>query len=139
MNNFTCDKCNGDGYVYTYQGGDYKIKTICDKCWGEKFLDWIENILGKKVEHGTNNILIGQYAGYSLALGRGNIIIGFKAGYYLTHGSNNIIIGNYAGQDLTVESNRIVIGNEPSFDLFNEEEAKEALSGYPIGPLLLGM
>jgi len=46
MNKFKCDKCDGKGHFQPYNMIVYQ-KQVCDKCWGEKELDWIENIVGK--------------------------------------------------------------------------------------------
>lgn len=54
-----CSKCNGEGIIYnelstkgnkkgTSFYDDYHIQ-ICPKCQGHKKLDWIENIVGKKI------------------------------------------------------------------------------------------
>lgn len=39
-----CTKCNGEGII------EDKIFNICDKCFGDKEIDWIENIVGKKLK-----------------------------------------------------------------------------------------
>lgn len=77
---YTCSKCNGKGYIietYEFRLGADKIslseskwqkgskKLRCDKCWGHKKLDWIENITGKKKEnHYRENGLNFQYDGH---------------------------------------------------------------------------
>lgn len=53
-----CDKCNGSGKVVMYDldgkvvmlDADIPLEVICTKCRGEGKLDWVENVLGKKVE-----------------------------------------------------------------------------------------
>jgi len=42
-----CSKCNGSGY--TQDNSDFNRYNICNKCYGEGKLDWIDNILGKIV------------------------------------------------------------------------------------------
>jgi len=41
-----CDKCDGKGSLDV----DSKTLKICPKCLGDKKVDWIENIMGKKSE-----------------------------------------------------------------------------------------
>ena len=40
-----CDKCGGRGL---YPLSETYEKERCDKCWGEKKLDWIERAMGKQ-------------------------------------------------------------------------------------------
>ena len=40
-----CDKCGGRGI---YPLSETYEKERCDKCWGEKKLDWIERAMGKQ-------------------------------------------------------------------------------------------
>jgi hypothetical protein len=45
-----CDKCNGLGYITVREINSSASGSIgcrlCDRCYGKKELDWIENILG---------------------------------------------------------------------------------------------
>jgi hypothetical protein len=43
-----CPKCKGKGETYNLQN-DWGVKwQMCDRCWGEGKLDWIEMAMGKK-------------------------------------------------------------------------------------------
>ncbi len=84
-----CDKCNGKN------AGSYDI--VCTKCHGSGKLDWIENIVGKKLEESNvidNCISFGEAHPQNPKQGRlyYNISDGFL---YMYDGSNW----------LTVESN----------------------------------
>jgi len=40
-----CDKCNGKGYIGYHNKKDKSYDTVtCTKCYGQKELDWLENI-----------------------------------------------------------------------------------------------
>ena len=49
-----CDRCDGTGVVYTSKSIRYirnsesKHVKVCPKCLGEKKLDWVEVVTGKK-------------------------------------------------------------------------------------------
>ena len=48
----TCPRCQGDGKTYYSYMNDMKIyraAEICTKCDGHGYLDWIENIVGKRL------------------------------------------------------------------------------------------
>jgi DnaJ-class molecular chaperone len=38
-----CQTCNGIGY---WESEDKMIKQLCPKCYGQKEVDWIEEVLG---------------------------------------------------------------------------------------------
>jgi DnaJ-class molecular chaperone len=38
-----CDKCGGEGTIYKH---NIYMNKPCDKCFGKKELDWVENIVG---------------------------------------------------------------------------------------------
>lgn len=42
-----CDRCNGTGNFPVSDDG--QNCAICSKCWGEGKVDWIENIMGRKI------------------------------------------------------------------------------------------
>ena len=51
MEEYICDKCNGDGYIQFYEpenglSGTFH-KSFCPKCFGDGKLNWIENLFGK--------------------------------------------------------------------------------------------
>lgn len=50
MEKFECDKCKGKGdlgiTLQTESG--HNLVELCDKCDGNGYLDWIENVRGKK-------------------------------------------------------------------------------------------
>jgi DnaJ-class molecular chaperone len=60
MSDTKCDKCNGSGYqkdeykvtMNTPSGGEYTMgySRTCLKCHGTGKLDWIETVVGKKIE-----------------------------------------------------------------------------------------
>jgi len=56
-----CDRCNGSGY--DPKGDDSQFfRIICQKCQGEKKVDWISNITGiKEKELPPGNIYTQQY------------------------------------------------------------------------------
>jgi len=52
-----CYQCKGTGYeleINDYPYG-YRIHPPCSKCNGDGKLDWIENIVGKKIPNPTMN------------------------------------------------------------------------------------
>ena len=42
-----CNKCLGEGEILPY--GDHFGVEICPKCLGVGKLDWVENVVGKKI------------------------------------------------------------------------------------------
>jgi len=46
----SCSKCNGEGWLPPGKDDDENvIKVICPKCHGHKKVDWVENVVGKKI------------------------------------------------------------------------------------------
>lgn len=50
MEKFECDKCKGRGDLGVVQQTEdgHNLVELCDKCDGNGYLDWIENVRGKK-------------------------------------------------------------------------------------------
>ena len=58
-----CDKCNGTGNIL--EDNNIDIYDKCNKCYGKKDLDWIENIVGVDEYWRWNQVLIyGSNPGY---------------------------------------------------------------------------
>lgn len=93
---FKCDKCDGKGYFPPYISSIEVGQKLCDKCWGEKELDWIENIVGKPCPWKKyENIIVGNKAGLNIMTGHKNIAIGYKS--LSIKENNNVMIGYKAG------------------------------------------
>lgn len=45
---FPCKSCNGKGLVETKSKGSKSLQSTCYDCDGTGYVDWIENIVGKK-------------------------------------------------------------------------------------------
>ena len=59
---------------------------------------------------GTDNVAIGQYAGYRLTTGYSNVALGYNTGSSTTSGCNNVAIGNAAGSSVSSQNNTVNIG-----------------------------
>ena len=59
---------------------------------------------------GTDNIVIGYYAGNNLTLATHNIVIGYYAGNDITEADNNILIGRLAGDIINTGGDNVIIG-----------------------------
>jgi len=50
MEEYICDVCNGTGKIFDELDKSGSVSwTICNKCQGEKKLNWLENIFGVEV------------------------------------------------------------------------------------------
>ena len=73
--------------------------------------------MGEANQFASQNIVIGNYAGYNLSGGIGrNVLIGNYAANYTTTGVNNVCVGDEAGQVLTTGSNNTLIGKDAGSD-----------------------
>ena len=59
---------------------------------------------------GTDNSILGAFAGFDLTTGHSNVLMGRDAGENLTSGYQNIIIGHRAGETATGLQNAVIIG-----------------------------
>lgn len=76
-----------------------------------------ERSMGEANQFASQNIVIGNYAGYNLSGGTGrNVLIGNYAANYTTTGVNNVCVGDEAGQVLTTGSNNTLIGKDAGSD-----------------------
>ena len=78
-----CTKCHGTGKITDKFG----VVFACDKCWGKKQLDWIEQLMGVSLLQCQNqNIAIGYQTLYKKTTGSYNTAIGYKAGHNFSNG-----------------------------------------------------
>jgi len=57
LNKTICEKCKGIGFINLKQKN---VIIKCTKCLGDGYLDWIENITGKKNSINNNHIHYGK-------------------------------------------------------------------------------
>lgn len=48
-----CDMCNGTGNFPVSDNGENC--AICSKCWGKGSVDWIENVMGRKMSFSSSS------------------------------------------------------------------------------------
>jgi hypothetical protein len=77
---------------------------------------------GAVVLSGTDNVLMGPYAGYQLTTGSYNVLIGSgnqqnSTGHSLTSGSGNMIFGYQTAPQLSTGDHNLIMGKETAFNL----------------------
>jgi hypothetical protein len=77
---------------------------------------------GAVVLSGTDNVLMGPYAGYQLTTGSYNVLIGSgnqlnSTGHSLTSGSGNMIFGYQTAPQLQSGNHNLIMGKETAFNL----------------------
>ena len=77
---------------------------------------------GAVVLSGTDNVLMGPYAGYQLTTGSYNVLIGSgnqlnSTGHSLTSGSGNMIFGYQTAPQLMSGNHNLIMGKETAFNL----------------------
>lgn len=77
---------------------------------------------GAVVLSGTDNVLMGAYAGFQLTTGSYNVLIGsgnqvYSTGHSLTSGSGNMIFGYQTAPQLQAGDHNLIMGKDTAFNL----------------------
>ena len=72
-----------------------------------------------KENNSYNNVLMGDFSGYSIMNGYKNIMIGYESGRNCDS-NENVLIGNKSGYHITSGLNNLCIGNKSGINLLNE-------------------
>lgn len=72
-----------------------------------------------KENNSYNNVLMGDYSGYSLMNGNKNIMIGYDSGRNCDS-NENVLVGNKSGYYISNGSNNLCLGHKSGINIFNE-------------------
>ena len=63
-----CDKCNGTGCIPSELNPN-ELASLCPKCQGDGYVDWISNITGKPDRYscGSSSVSMSSTSGYGMA------------------------------------------------------------------------
>ncbi len=122
-----------NNYVAGYQAGGNLTTASNSIAIGEEALKG-HNVLGLT---GSQNIGIGNLAGFNLTTGVYNILQGYQSGYALTDGTSNVILGREAGKSLISSNDNVILGYF-SMGLHVSGTRNVAIGRQPMGQSLAG-